>query len=504
MMRSVRSASRRSWVTTRKVTCCLRFTSRRSVKTSSAVWVSRLPVGSSASTILGFMASERAMATRCAWPPESVVARLSALARSPTRSSSARPHSPMEPSSRPLSAAMGIITFSRAVNSGSRWWNWNTNPRVRPRQRVSASSSMTPVSWPSSRTRPVVGRPRSPMMCRSVLLPEPDGPISAANSPRRSVRSTPRSTWVRASPSPKSRTIDSSRRTSRSVSPIADDLGRIEAGGAGGGEPGGRGPGDDGHRRGAQVEPRRQVHREERGAGGTLRQVREGEPHGRAADRPEHRADGPDDGPLEEEDALHGAGRGAGGLQDPDLARLLDDRDAEHAGDAQRHGEHHEDLDHPARRRLGPEADEQLLVQPHPAVGGEAVAPLDLAGQPLGLEDLRDLGLDGGDAPGDVEHGLGRAERDEDPALVHVLVAEVEDARDGEDVAAPLRRGEPDLVPDGDAEVARQDGPDDGLGPLEREAARDHLRGDLDDPLEARRVDPAQRHRLGGRAPARE
>ena len=43
MIRSVRSASLRSWVTTRKVTCWSRFTSRSSEKTSSAVWVSRFP-----------------------------------------------------------------------------------------------------------------------------------------------------------------------------------------------------------------------------------------------------------------------------------------------------------------------------------------------------------------------------------------------------------------------------------------------------------------------------
>ena len=39
--------------------------------TSTAVAESRAPVGSSAKTIAGSMTWDRAMATRCAWPPES-------------------------------------------------------------------------------------------------------------------------------------------------------------------------------------------------------------------------------------------------------------------------------------------------------------------------------------------------------------------------------------------------------------------------------------------------
>ncbi len=34
-------------------------------------WVSRLPVGSSASTTAGWVTMARAIATRCCWPPES-------------------------------------------------------------------------------------------------------------------------------------------------------------------------------------------------------------------------------------------------------------------------------------------------------------------------------------------------------------------------------------------------------------------------------------------------
>ena len=56
----------------------------------SPVAESRLPVGSSASSTRGALASARAIATRCCSPPESWEGRCSARAASPTRSSSSR------------------------------------------------------------------------------------------------------------------------------------------------------------------------------------------------------------------------------------------------------------------------------------------------------------------------------------------------------------------------------------------------------------------------------
>ena len=34
-----------------------------------------------------------------------------------------------------------MVTFSSAVNAGSRWWNWNTKPSVLRRRIVNAASS---------------------------------------------------------------------------------------------------------------------------------------------------------------------------------------------------------------------------------------------------------------------------------------------------------------------------------------------------------------------------
>ncbi len=74
----------------------------------------------------------------------------------------------------------------------------------------------------------------------------------------------------------------------------------------------------------------------------------------------------------------------------------------------------------------------------------------------LGVEDLVDLQLDRRDAAREVEERLGRAEGDEDPALVQVLVADVEDARDEEDLGAAGGRLEAHLVSDRDARGRRR------------------------------------------------
>src|SRR6266550_6082413 len=61
---------------------------------------------------------------------------------------------------------------------------------------------MTAGSSPRTTRRPCVGLSMPAMRCSSVLLPEPDGPMRATNSPRRTVRSTLSSattlTWPRS------------------------------------------------------------------------------------------------------------------------------------------------------------------------------------------------------------------------------------------------------------------------------------------------------------------
>ena len=49
-------------------------------------------------------------------------------------------------------------------------------------------------------TSPSVGRSRQPRMASSVVLPDPEGPMIATNSPSRMTRSTDRSAWTVSSP----------------------------------------------------------------------------------------------------------------------------------------------------------------------------------------------------------------------------------------------------------------------------------------------------------------
>src|SRR3989304_1493838 len=53
---------------------------------------------------------------------------------------------------------------------------------------------------PPTETAPAVGESRPPMMFRSVLLPEPEGPMRARNPPFARLRSSPSRTWISSAP----------------------------------------------------------------------------------------------------------------------------------------------------------------------------------------------------------------------------------------------------------------------------------------------------------------
>src|SRR5660398_103217 len=68
---------------------------------------------------------------------------------------------------------------------------WKTKPRYSRRRSACRSGRKAYTSIPSIRTRPVVGALIAPMVAKSVLLPEPDGPMTSTYSPLAKVRSTP-------------------------------------------------------------------------------------------------------------------------------------------------------------------------------------------------------------------------------------------------------------------------------------------------------------------------
>src|SRR5438067_6399433 len=201
--RSVRpiAAARRSlWVATTSAAPCSWLSSSMSCWTSSPVAGSRLPVGSSASRSRGRWARARTTATRCCSPPESCPGRCASRSRSPTRSSSSVARARVAANGW-RAIRLGSMTFSSAVKSPSRWWNWKTKPISRLRKTASSPSERANTSTPSKRTRPPVGWSSAPRRWRGVDLPTPESPTMAIRSPASTSRSSAASTCPTAAPS---------------------------------------------------------------------------------------------------------------------------------------------------------------------------------------------------------------------------------------------------------------------------------------------------------------
>jgi hypothetical protein len=82
-----------------------------------------------------------------------------------------------------LAKSIGSMTFSTTVRVGSSWKNWNTNPTFCPRQAARPDSDNRPRSAPAAWTVPDVGRSIPASRFSSVVLPLPDRPTMATNSP---------------------------------------------------------------------------------------------------------------------------------------------------------------------------------------------------------------------------------------------------------------------------------------------------------------------------------
>ena len=194
-MKTTRSAARRakpiSWVTTTIVMPSFARTVITS-RTSLIISGSSAEVGSSKSITIGSIASERAIATRCCWPPDSCAGYLSAWLAIPTRSSSSRPRRSASVLATPLTLTGPSVTFCSTVLWANRLNDWNTMPTL---ARSAASSLPSAGSgWPSTVTVPLSTVSSRLMVRHSVDLPEPDGPMTTTTSPRPTTRSTSLST----------------------------------------------------------------------------------------------------------------------------------------------------------------------------------------------------------------------------------------------------------------------------------------------------------------------
>ena len=81
-----------------------------------------------------------------------------------------------------------ISTFSSTLSWPKRRMFWNVRPMP---ARATSWAGHRVASRPSIRMRPALGEKRPEMMLRSVVLPDPFGPISPTISPGRRLRSTP-------------------------------------------------------------------------------------------------------------------------------------------------------------------------------------------------------------------------------------------------------------------------------------------------------------------------
>ena len=187
-----------SWVTRTRVSpspC----SSRSSSITWAAVSESRLPVGSSAHTTSGRPARARATVTRCCSPPDSSVGRWLSRCPRPTRSRVCWAACRASLGEAPASSR-GSSTFSMALKTGIRLKAWNTKPMAWARCLVRRASLMEVMSSPLTITDPASMSSRPDRQFNSVVLPEPDGPITATNSPRSTTRSTPRNASTVSAP----------------------------------------------------------------------------------------------------------------------------------------------------------------------------------------------------------------------------------------------------------------------------------------------------------------
>ena len=89
----------------------------------------------------------------------------------------------------------GKQTFSNAVNSANKLWNWKTNPIFSFRKIERFLSESFVISVLLIQTLPEVGFSRVPRICNRVVFPAPESPIIEINSPSFMCKFTPFKTF---------------------------------------------------------------------------------------------------------------------------------------------------------------------------------------------------------------------------------------------------------------------------------------------------------------------
>ena len=163
---------------------------------ASASVGSSAETGSSASRSSGCWYSARAMATRCSWPPESRSQRSNRRSARSSRASTSRAPamsagyiseaSAFHVGQRPSRPASTAVTTRRRGGIGGTCWI----SAMRERSCLSARADTCQGFADSVSMRPSLGRSDVPMIRSSVVLPAPEGPITATRSPRATASAT--------------------------------------------------------------------------------------------------------------------------------------------------------------------------------------------------------------------------------------------------------------------------------------------------------------------------
>ena len=141
--------------------------------------LSRLPVGSSASSTDGSVTSARAIATRCCSPPESWLGRWCSRCASPTRSSISAARRRRSARRTPAVDQRQRRRCPGPMVRASRWKLWKTKPIISLRSGPARRRRAPRRRGRRAAAGPMVGRSSPPSRCISVDLPEPDGPMIA-------------------------------------------------------------------------------------------------------------------------------------------------------------------------------------------------------------------------------------------------------------------------------------------------------------------------------------
>ena len=161
--------------------------------TSLIISGSSAEVGSSNSMIFGFMHSDRAMATRCCWPPESWPGYLAACSGIFTRSRYCMAVSSASARGTLRTQIGARARFSRMVRCGNRLKCWKHMPTSRRICSICLRSLVS--STPSTMIWPRWCSSRRLIQRIKVDLPDPDGPQMTIRSPDETLRLMSLSTW---------------------------------------------------------------------------------------------------------------------------------------------------------------------------------------------------------------------------------------------------------------------------------------------------------------------